>query len=62
MQYINFTTKNNRLTGRDMGDISSLITSSNNTKFLGLTVDSTLTWERHIKNVINKLCTEIILL
>ena len=42
-QYINFTTKNNRLTERDMEDISSLITSSNHSKFLGLTIDSTLT-------------------
>jgi hypothetical protein len=56
-QYINFTTKNNRLTKWDMGDISSLITSSNHTKFLGLTIDSTLTWKRHIENVMNKLCT-----
>jgi hypothetical protein len=57
MQYINFTTKNNRLTERDMEDISSLITSSNHSKFLGLTIDSTLTWERHIENIINKVCT-----
>jgi hypothetical protein len=57
MQYINFIIKNNTLTERDMGDISSLITSFNDTKFLRLTIDSTLTWERHIKNVINKLCT-----
>jgi hypothetical protein len=52
-QYINFTTKNNRLTERDMRDISSLITSSNHTKYLGLTIDNTLTWKTHIKNVIN---------
>jgi hypothetical protein len=49
--------KNNRVIERDIRNVSKFITSSNHTKFLGLTIDRTLTWERFIENVINKLCT-----
>jgi hypothetical protein len=55
-QYINFISKNNRLIQREIGDISEIITSTKQVKFLGLTITSTLTWETYIDNVKNKLC------
>jgi hypothetical protein len=45
---INFTAKNNVLVDRDIGKVGMHITSSYDIKFLGLTIDSSLTWERHI--------------
>jgi hypothetical protein len=46
-QCINFTTKKNRLIERDIGDVSELITNSKQAKFLGLTINSTLTWKTY---------------
>jgi hypothetical protein len=38
-----------------LGDIGTLIMSTNYTKFLGLTIEYTLTWERHIEEINKKL-------
>jgi hypothetical protein len=56
-QYINFITKNNRLIQRETGDISEIITSTKQVKFLDLTITGTLTWETYIDSIKNKLCT-----
>jgi hypothetical protein len=56
-QYINFTTKSNSLIEMDIRDVNELMTSSKQAKLLGLTINSTLTGETHVENVINKLCT-----
>ena len=34
---------------------NSIITNVNSTKFLGLTIDNTLSWKEHIANVTSKL-------
>jgi hypothetical protein len=48
--HINFTAKIK--VHRAMGDIGTIITSTNQTKFLGLTIEYAMTWERHIEEVI----------
>jgi hypothetical protein len=53
--YINFTSKNK--VERDIGDLGAIITTTNYTRFLGLTIEYSITWERHIDEVIKKLCT-----
>jgi hypothetical protein len=53
--YINFTTKN-KVT-RDMGDIGTVLTSTNHIKFLGLNIQNDITWDRHIAEVVKKLNT-----
>jgi hypothetical protein len=53
--YINFTTKYK--VERDIGDLGAIITSANYTKFLGLTIEYSITWETHIDEVTKKLCT-----
>jgi hypothetical protein len=52
---INFTTKYK--VERDIGDLRAIITSANYTKFLGLIIEYSITWERHIDEVVKKLCT-----
>ena len=47
--YINFTAKKQVL--RDIGDLGTIITNTNHTKFLGLTIENAMTWERHIDEV-----------
>jgi hypothetical protein len=53
--YINFTIKNK--VEKDTGDLGTIITTTNYTRFLGLTIQYSLTWERHIDDIIKKLCT-----
>jgi hypothetical protein len=53
--YINFTAKFK--VERDIGDLGAIITGANYTRFLGLTTEFSITWERHIDEVIKKLCT-----
>jgi hypothetical protein len=47
---INFTAKN-----KVHRDIGTIITSTNHTKFLGLTIEYAITWKRHIEEVVKKL-------
>jgi hypothetical protein len=49
--HINFTVKNKVV--RDMGDIGTIITSTNYTKFLGLTTQYDMPWDGHIEQIIN---------
>jgi hypothetical protein len=53
--YINFTAKCK--VERDIGALGAIITSANCTRFLGLTIEYSITWERHIDEVIKKPCT-----
>jgi hypothetical protein len=53
--YINFTAKYK--VERDIGDLDAIITSADYTRFLGLTAEYSINWERHIDEVIKKLCT-----
>jgi hypothetical protein len=43
--YINFTAKYK--VEREIGDLGAIITSANYTKFLCLTTEYSITWERH---------------
>jgi hypothetical protein len=52
---INFTAKNNMLAERDLGNVGTLITTSDGITFLGLTIENSLTWGGHIDKVIKKL-------
>jgi hypothetical protein len=42
---------------RDLGKFGTFITTSKDTKFLGLIFENSLTWEGHIEEVIKKLST-----
>jgi hypothetical protein len=53
--YINFTAKYK--VERYIGDLGAIITSANYTRFLDLTIEYSITWERHIDEVKKKLCT-----
>jgi hypothetical protein len=43
--YINFTAKCK--VDRDIGDLGAIITSTNYTRFLDLTIEYSITWERN---------------
>jgi hypothetical protein len=53
--WINFTGKEDE---RDIGDMGTFIMNSNYKKFLGLTIECTLTWERHIEEI-NKILSSV---
>jgi hypothetical protein len=50
---INFTA--NKKVERDIGKLGAIIKSTNHIKFLGLTIECSLSWERHIDEIIQKL-------
>jgi hypothetical protein len=50
--YINFTVKN-----KVVRDIGTIITSTNYTEFLGLTIQYEMTWDGHTEEIIKKLST-----
>jgi hypothetical protein len=52
---INFSTKNIITVERDIRCLDKLITITNQTKFLGLSINSTLTWDKHVYEIISKL-------
>jgi hypothetical protein len=53
--YIQFATKRNISTDLKIGYNNNFITSTSYTKFLGLTMDKTLSWNNHIELLIKKL-------
>ena len=55
--YIHFVTKNSTPTDMHIGIDNNIIPNVTCTKFLGLTVDNSLTWKTHIELLINKLST-----
>ena len=46
--YVHFTTKRNMSVNLKIGFNNNLITNSSYTKFLGVTMDNTLSWNNHI--------------
>jgi hypothetical protein len=56
-QHIQFITKNNMLTSRKIRYGNTTIPNASHTKFLGLTVDNTLSWKNGTDLLINKLRT-----
>jgi len=55
--YIHFTTKRNMSINLKIGFNNNLITNSSYTKFLVVTMDSTLSWNYHIELLMKKLST-----
>ena len=55
--YVHFTTKGNMTVNLKIGFNNNLITNSSYTKFLGVTMDNTLSWNNHIDVLMNKLST-----
>ena len=53
--YIHFATKRNISTDLKIGYNNNFITSTSYTKFLGVMMDKTLSWNNHIELLINKL-------
>ncbi|GFG30238.1 hypothetical protein Cfor_11158, partial [Coptotermes formosanus] len=52
---INFSTNSIGNVERDIRYLNKLITISNQTKFLGLTIKSALTWDKHVDEITRKL-------
>jgi hypothetical protein len=45
-----------------MGDIGAILTSMNHLKFLGLTIQSEIIWDKHRDEIVKKLNTEYVCL
>jgi hypothetical protein len=43
---------------RDTGDIGAILTITNHIKFLGLTIQSEIVWDRHTDELVKKLNTD----
>jgi hypothetical protein len=56
-QYIEFRTKNYYNVNTQIKYDHKWITNTTEIKFLGLTIDDTLSWKQHIEQVINKMCS-----
>ena len=52
---IHFSTNNIGNVERDIGYLDKLITASNQIKFLGLTINCILTWDKHVDEIMRKL-------
>ena len=52
---IHFSTNNIGNVERDIGYLDKLITASNQIKFLGLTINCILTWDKHVDEITRKL-------
>jgi hypothetical protein len=55
--YVYFTTKRHMTVNLKIGFNNNFITNSLHTKFLGLTMDNTLSWNNHIDLLVEKLST-----
>jgi len=55
--YVHFTTKRNMTINLEIGFNKKFINNSSCTKFLGVTIDNTLSWKNHIDLLVKKLCT-----
>jgi hypothetical protein len=55
--YVYFTTKRNMSVNLEIGFNYSFMTSSSYTKFLGVTMNNTLSWNNHIDILLKKLST-----
>jgi len=53
-QYLEFRTKNYYNVSTQIKYDQECITNATEIKFLGLTIDDTLSWKQHIEQVINK--------
>ena len=53
--YLQFLTKNSQKLDLNITLMNNQITSSTNTKFLGLTIEQTLSWKAHIKQIMLRL-------
>jgi hypothetical protein len=61
-RHIHFTTKNNPSTDMKIGYDDKRIPSVFQTKFLGINIDSTLSWRTHTEQLISKLRTSCYLI
>jgi hypothetical protein len=55
--YVHFTTKRNMMVNLKIGFNHNLFINSFYTKFLGVTMDNTLSWNNHIDFLMKKLST-----
>jgi hypothetical protein len=53
--YLQFLTKNSQKLDSNVTLMNNQITSSTNTKFIGLTIDKTLSWKCHINQIWSRL-------
>ena len=56
-QYLEFSTKNYYNVNTQIKYHQECITNATEFKFLGLTIDDTLSWKQHIEQAINKMCS-----
>jgi hypothetical protein len=55
-QYVHFTLKGTVLHEASIGYNNNFISNCTNTNFLGVIIESTLSWEAHIDHLLPKLC------
>jgi len=55
--YFQFRKKNSQKLSSNIKLLNNQITNSTNTKFLGLTVEETLSWKCHINQILSRLCS-----
>ena len=54
--YLQFQTKNSQKLDLNITFLNNQIINSTNTKFLGLTIEETLSWKCHINQILLRLC------
>jgi len=53
--YLQFQTKNSQKLGSNIKLLNNQVTNSTSTKFLGLTIEETLSWKWHINQILSRL-------
>ena len=56
-QYLKFRTKNYYNVNKQIKYDHECITNATEIKFLGLTIEDTLSWKQHTEQALNKMCT-----